>query len=423
MVLHKKMSTYLIQSALIIDPNGKYHQQQVDVLIEDGILSQIGNIQAQDHHKVISQNGLMIFPGFIDGQCFLGEPGFEDKETIHSGLQAAARGGFTGVCTTPNTQPKVQDKTGIEYQIRAAQGEICSIYPLGLLTTDDQTLAPILEMDEAGAVGFTNPGKAIRESGMLIRALEYTQQTGKRIFSFPIDNTVAPFGHMHEGEISTQLGMKAFPSMSETIQIQRDIELLRYSGGKLHIPTISARESISLIQSAKAEGLDITCSVAITNLVFNDNSVLGFGTEFKVSPPLRTENDRLALIQAVQDGIIDFVVSDHQPIDFDHKYCEFGLAKYGSIQIQTTVLDCLHLLGEETTALALSTRTRSALGLQEIKISEGNPAELTLITNQLPYTFTSEENLSISKNAQNFGKTYQHSVVGIINNNKSILYV
>ncbi len=416
------MNTTLIRSASIIDPRSSFHGTDQDILIRNGIIEKIGSIEAEDHFQVVSHPGLAVFPGFIDGQAFLGEPGFEDAETLESGLSAAARGGFTGVFSLPNTSPAVQDKTGVEYQIRSAAGQPCSIYPIGILLKES-TLAPLMEMEEAGAVGFYNPEKSIQDSSLLIRGLEYSQHTGKRIFSFPLDLSVSPYGQMHEGVMSTQLGMKGFPSLAETIQIQRDLSILAYAGGKLHIPTVSTQESVQLIRTAKNQGLDVTCSVDLNHLIFCDDDLAGFDTNFKLLPPLRAASDRAALLEGVKDGTIDHLVSNHQPVNFDHKYCEFGLAQPGALGLQTAVLLSLELFDLDVVSRAWSTGIREAFGLQVAHIEEGRLAELSLIALNRPSVFKQSDNLSISSNSPLFDRSFQHTVAGIINNNKSILYV
>jgi dihydroorotase len=416
------MNTTLIRSASIIDPNSQHHGSVKDLLIQDGIIVKIGQIAPEDHNQVVSHPGLTVFPGFIDGQAFLGEPGFEDVETLESGLATAARGGFTGIFSLPNTSPAVQDKTGIEYQIRSAAGQPCSLYPLGLLLKDNG-LAPLLEMDEAGAIAFYNPEKSIQDASLLIRGLEYSQHTGKRIFSFPLDHSVSPYGQMHEGVMSTQLGMKGIPSLAETVQIQRDLSLLSYAGGSLHIPTISTLGAVELIRTAKEQGLDVTCSVDIHHLIFCDEDLSGFDTNFKLSPPLRGLEDRQALINGVIEGTIDHIVSNHQPVNFDQKYCEFGLAQPGALGLQTAILLSLELFEMNVVCRAWSSGVRKAFGLQMAQIEEGRPAELSLIALNRPSVFKHSDQLSISSNSPLFDRTFQHTVAGIINNNKSIIYV
>jgi len=416
------MNSTLLRSAKIIDPSSKFHGSVQDLFIENGILANIGQIEPQDHFQVISSPGLTVFPGFIDGQAFLGEPGFEDVETLESGLSAASRGGFTGVFSLPNTTPAVQDKTGIEYQIRSAAGQACSIYPMGLLLKE-HSLAPLMEMDEAGAVAFYNPEKSIQDASLLIRGLEYSQHTGKRILSFPLDHSVSPYGQMHEGVMSTKLGMKGIPSLAESIQIQRDLNILSYTGGKLHIPTISTSEAVELIRKAKLEGLDVTCSVDVQHLIFCDEDLVGFDTNFKLMPPLRGVEDRQALIQGVIDGTIDHLVSNHQPVNFDQKYCEFGLAQPGTLGLQTAILLSLELFDLEIVAKAWSSGVRKAFGLQSAQIEIGRPAEMSLIALNQPSVFDPSDNLSLSSNSPLFHRKFQHTIAGIINQNKSIIYV
>jgi len=413
----------LIKSATIVDPKSDFHNQTQDILIEKGIITQIANrISNTKKFKEIELDNLHISQGWFDSSVSFGEPGYEERETISNGLKTSAHSGFTAVAVNPNTNPIVDSNADISFLKAKANGNAVSLYPIGALTKFGQgeDLAELFDMKNAGAVAFYDYQRPISNPNLMKLALQYAGNFNGLVMSFPQEPKISGSGVMNENKTSTSLGLKGNPALAEELQISRDIFLLEYTGGKLHIPTISTANSVELIRKAKAKKLNISCSVAIHNLMFTDESLSTFNTNFKVLPPLRSQEDIEALIEGLKDGTIDMVTSDHNPIDIEHKKIEFDFAKYGTIGMETAfgVLQ-QHFTLKKTVELLTKGKERFDIASNPINI--GNTAELTLFNPNTTYTFTKEHIISTSKNSifENFqlkGKVY-----GIIANNQAVL--
>jgi dihydroorotase len=288
---------------------------------------------------------------------------------------------------------------------------------LGALTLSSKSsdLAELYDMKKSGAVGFYDFKKPILNSNLLKTALLYSQSFGSVIMSFPQDNSIAKNGLVNEGLMSVNYGIKGIPSFAEEIQISRDLHILEYTGGKLHIPTISTKKSLELIEKAKSKGLNVTCSVAVHNLIFNDKKLKDFDTRFKVLPPLREEKDRLALLKGVKSGIIDMVTSDHLPIDLENKKTDIKNAKYGTIGLESLFGSLLTLLDLNQT-IEILTRGREIFNIEKPKLEIGSKASLTLFTIE-DYEFSKNHILSKSKNSAFLGMKMKGKPLGIINGN------
>jgi len=413
----------LIKSATIVDPKSDFHNQTQDILIEKGIITQIANrISNTKKFKEIELDNLYLSQGWFDSSVSFGEPGYEERETIVNGLKTSALSGFTAVAVNANTNPVVDSNADISFLKAKANGNAVSLYPIGALTKSGQgeDLAELFDMKNAGAVAFYDYQKPVNNPNLMKLALQYAGNFNGLVMSFPQEPKISGSGVMNENKTSTSLGLKGNPALAEELQISRDIFLLEYTGGKLHIPTISTANSVELIRKAKAKKLNISCSVAIHNLMFTDESLSTFNTNFKVLPPLRSQEDIEALIEGLKDGTIDMVTSDHNPIDIEHKKIEFDYAKYGTIGLETAfgVLQ-QHFTLKKTVELLTKGKERFDIASNPINI--GNTAELTLFNPNPTYTFTKEHIISTSKNSifENFqlkGKVY-----GIIANNQAVL--
>jgi len=413
----------LIKSATIVDPKSDFHNQTLDILIEKGTITQISkNISNPKKFKEISLENLHVSQGWFDSSVCFGEPGFEERETIENGLKTAARSGFTAVAVNSNTNPVIDTNTDISFLKSKAIGNAVKLYPIGALTKSSQCedLAEIYDMKNAGAVAFYDYQKPISNPNLMKLALLYVSNFNGLVMSFPQESKISGLGVMNENKTSTSLGLKGNPSLAEELQISRDLFLLEYTGGKLHIPTISTAKSVDLIRKAKQNKLNVSCSVAIHNLLFTDEALSTFNTNFKVLPPLRSQNDIDALIEGLKDGTIDMVTSDHNPIDIEHKKVEFDFAKYGTIGLETAfgaLQNCFTL----KKTIELLTKGKERFGINPTIINVGNKADLTLFNPNESYKFTKEQILSTSKNSlfENFqlkGKAY-----GIIANDQVIL--
>ena len=331
------MST-LLKNARIIDVSSPFHHQVKDILIHDGVIKKIADsIVETKGDKVIRLENLHVSCGWFDTSVSLGEPGFEERETLHHGLTVAAKSGFTAIALNANTNPIIDSKSDVEYVINKSKYSGVKLYPIAALTqkSEGKELAELHDMKQSGAIAFADYNKPISNDNLMKVALLYAQNFDGLILSFPKNNSISGEGIANEGINSTKLGLKGIPALAEHIQIARDLFLLEYTGGKLHIPTISSAKSATLIKEAKKKGLQVTCSVSINNLFLSDDNLHGFDSNFKLNPPLRTKGDVKALQKAVKSGVIDIITSDHNPIDIEHKKVEFSQAKDGAIGLES----------------------------------------------------------------------------------------
>lgn len=416
--------TTLIKSATIIDASSPYHQQKKDILINNGIITKIADsIESESNYKTIKLENLHVSCGWFDTSVSFGEPGYEERETITKGLEVAAKSGFTAVAVNANTNPVIDSKSDIEYLIHKAHNSATNLYPIGALTQESKgvELAELFDMQQSGAIAFADYNKAISNANLMKVALLYAQNFDGLIMSFPKNNSIAGEGIVNEGINSTHLGLKGIPSLAEEIQISRDLFLLEYTGGKLHIPTISTEKSVKLIREAKKKGLKVTCSVAAHNLFLTDKELKGFDSNVKVSPPLRTDKDIKALVKGVREGIIDIITSDHNPIDIENKKLEFSLATDGTIGLESLFGVLNSVLDLETITKAISSNAKTVFGLETPSINNGEKADLTFFNPEGSFTFTESNVLSSSKNSAFYGKKLKGTAYGIFSNSKLVL--
>ncbi len=413
----------IIREAKIIDPKSPFHHQVVDVKIKDGILEKIGKNLAKDlDYEEITHPDLHLSQGWMDSSVSLGEPGFEDRETITNGLQVAAKSGFTAIALQPNSFPVLDNQSQIQFVKQKATTTATDLFPIGALTKNSEgtDLAELFDMKNAGAIAFGDYGKSLSNANLLKIGLQYVQDFDGLVITFCQDEKIKGSGVVNEGVVSTRLGLKGIPNLAEEVIVARNLFLLEYTGGKIHIPTISTAKSVELIREAKAKGLQVTCSVAVHNLVLTDKKLDGFDTRYKVSPPLRTEKDRVALLAGVTDNTIDLITSDHNPMDIEHKKMEFDGAKNGTIGLESAFGSLLTLLPLETIVAKL-TNAKSVFKIEHSEIAEGKTANITLFTSENEWVFSKENILSKSKNSAFLGCKMKGKVVGIYNNKTLIL--
>lgn len=413
----------IIRNAKIIDIQSSFHNQIVDLQIEEGFIKQIGtNLSNLNSFEEIELEDLHLSEGWFDSSVSLGEPGLEEFETIANGLYVAAKSGFTSLALQPNSNPIVDQQAGIHFVKTRAAGFATQIYPIGALTkgSEGTDLAELYDMKNAGAVAFGDYNKNIDNSNLLKIALQYVQDFNGLVIAFSQDSKIKGSGVVNEGIVSTQLGLKGIPNLAEEIQISRNLYLLEYTGGKLHIPTISSAKSVRLIKDAKAKGLQVTCSVAVHNLTLTDEQLTGFDTRYKVTPPLRTDEDRKALLEGVLDNTIDMITSDHNPIAIDYKKMEFEGAKNGTIGLESAFGALLNVLPLDCIIQKL-TYGKTVFSIEKSNINIGNKANITLFSTEGSWTFTKESILSKSKNSAFLGCEMKGKVYGIFNQNKLIL--
>lgn len=413
----------IIRSAKIIDPKSPYHNKTVDILIADGCISKIDStLSNPENYNEIKRDNLHVSVGWFDSSVSLGEPGYEDRETIKNGLEVAAKSGFSGIALQPNSHPIIDNQSQVLFVKSKAQEAATELFPIGALTKESEgkDMAELYDMKKAGAIAFGDYNRSLSNANLLKIALQYTQDFDGLVIAFAQDDKIKGNGVANEGIVSTRLGLKGIPNLAEEIEVARNLFLLEYTGGKLHIPTISTAKSVTLIQEAKAKGLQVSCSVAVHHLVLNDEKLEEFDTRYKVTPPLRSEADRLALIEGVKNGIIDTITSDHNPIDIEHKKMDFDTAKNGTIGLESAFGALLTILPVETVVEKL-TSGRALFGLKTPSIIEGTPANLCLFNPDGKSTFTLDKILSKSKNSAFIGSEIKGEVYGILNQNQLIL--
>ncbi|WP_281234496.1 dihydroorotase [Flavobacterium gelatinilyticum] len=411
----------IIKSAKIIDSKSPFHNQTVDLLIADGLIEKIGVSLPNDDAEVVRFDDLHVSQGWFDSSVSLGEPGYEDRETIANGLTVAAKSGFTAIGLQPNSFPIIDNQSQVNFVKNKANGFATEIFPIGALTkaSEGKDMAELFDMKKAGAIAFGDYNKSIDNANILKIALQYVQDFDGLVIAYSQDPNIKGNGTANEGIVSTRLGLKGIPNLAEELQVSRNLFLLEYTGGKLHIPTISTAKSVELIREAKAKGLHVTCSASVHHLVLTDEKLDGFDTRFKVTPPLRTEVDRQALLNGIADGTIDIITSDHNPIDIEFKKMEFDTAKNGTIGLESAFGALLTVLPIETIVAKL-TAARTVFGLENTIIEEGAKANLTLFSTEGKSTFTKENILSKSKNSAFLGTEIKGSVYGILNQNQLV---
>lgn len=416
--------TILIRQAHIIDPLSPFHKSTQDVFIDNGRISKIGTLANQEADQVIEANNLHLSPGWVDVFAHFCDPGFEFKETLETGIAAAAAGGFTEVLLLPNTNPVVTGKSQVEYMVQKAKHSMVSVHPLGAVTkqTEGKELAEMYDMKAAGAAAFTDGLHPVQSAGLLLKALQYVKAFDGTIIQIPDDKTIGTYGLMNEGIISTRLGLPGKPILAEEIQVARDIKLARYAESKLHFTGITSPKSIDYINRAKQSGAAISCSVTPAHLYFTDEDLQSYDTNLKLYPPLRTAVERTALREAVLSGGIDCITTHHEPHEYDSKICEFEYAKPGMIGLETCYGVMGAVFGEALSAerwveLA-SSNPRKLMQLSQPVIKEGEVANVTMFEPLATYVFTEDAIRSKSKNSAFVGKELKGKVIGIINNNQ-----
>jgi len=411
----------LIKSATILDDKSDFHNQTQDILVENGFITKIANsLTNPNKYPIIHLENLHVSSGWFDSSVSFGEPGFEERETISNGLEVAAGSGFTDVALNSNTYPVIDSHSDISFVISKSSNATTKLHPIGALTNESKgvDLAELFDMKAAGSIAFGDYKKPIKNPNLLKIALQYASNFNGVVHSFPHEAKVASKGVMNENITSTRLGLKGLPALAEELQIVRDLFILEYTGGKLHIPTISTKKSVELIRDAKSKKLDVSCSVAIHNLLYTDEKLIDFDTNFKVNPPLRLASDSEALIEGLKDGTIDMVTSDHNPINIEYKKIEFDYAKNGTIGLESA-FGALNSLFSTKKTIQLLTKGKERFGVANSIIKIGSLAQLSLFNPNKSYVFESKHIRSKSKNSLFVGTKLKGAVYGIIANNKT----
>jgi dihydroorotase len=413
----------LIKSAQIVDKDSG--KSKVNILIEDGVISRITD-QPVAADSVIEGDNLHVSQGWVDFGAFLADPGYEYKEDLASGILSAMHGGFTEVVCLPNTNPVIQDKNSVGYYTSGNTNRLVQLLPLGAVTINNAgvDLTEMLDMHQAGAVGFSDGFKSINNSDIILKSLQYLSKTDSLLINRPNETALSQTGVAHEGIVSTMLGLKGIPALAEEIAIMRDLKLLEYAGGKIHFSNISTSGSIELIRKAKQEGLNVTCDVAAHQIAFDDSFLKGFDTNFKVNPPFRSSKDIESIWKGLKDGTIDVITSSHSPQDEESKKLEFDLADFGIIGLETA----FSLANTFNKSLSLqeliekfTTNPRKILGRKASAIKEGEAANITVFDSDMSWIYTEKDIKSKSKNTPFVNFAFKGKALAVFNNGKQFV--
>ncbi len=413
---------HLFKNVTIIDKRSPYHKQKVNILVHDDQLVAIGADVSDSKAKVFDMEGNCVSPGWVEMHSNFADPGYEEREDLKSGAKAAAAGGFTGVCLVPSTQPVIQSKSDIEYLLHKSDETDINIYPIGALSKNlsGEELTEMYDMQQAGAVAFYDDKNAIKNPNLLKLALLYAQNIAP-ILTHPNHAELTKGAQINEGPISTYLGLKGMPAFAEEIQIVRDLFIAKYTNCKIHFSGISTKGSVDLIRNAKQEGQSVTADVNFYNIILTDSLLNDYDTNLKVNPPLRDNEDVIALLEGLKDGTIDAICADHVPQDIEKKQCEFEHASFGMAAIEC-VFGALHsAISEISIDLfieKISTNPRAILDLPDIKIVEGAIADLTFYNLNERWTLDKSTTHSRAFNNPFLGKELRGKVKGIFNKGK-----
>lgn len=416
----------LLKNAQIVDLHSDLNGAIRDILIEDGIIKQISESITSKVDFEISAPELKVSIGWFDMAARFGDPGIEHKEDLQSGLKAAIHGGFTEVACLPTTRPIIQSKDTLHYLVSKSAGSLAQLHIIAAATEnlDSKAMTEIFDLHHAGAAAFSDGGHAICNSGLLVRLVQYVSQIDGLLMLHSEDTTLTSHGVMHEGEMSVYLGQQGMSSISEYSMVSRNLELLKYAKGKLHFNKVSTSESVELIRNAKKNGLQVTCDVAVANLVFIDSDLTYFDTNLKTNPPLRTKADQDALWSGLADGTIDVIVTDHNPQDEESKKLEFDLADFGMIQLETA-FSLLNkgfedYLGLDILIQKITSNPRRLLKLDVPKIEVGAKANLTVFDPTIHWEYSEKTVKSKSRNSPVLGQSLKGKALAVFNKGQFI---
>jgi dihydroorotase len=408
----------VVKGARVLDP-AEGIDGVVDVRVDNGVIAEVGTVLQANGHRVVEANGLLLAPAFVDPHVHLRVPGREDEETIESGTQAAAAGGFCAILAMPNTEPVIDSAAVLGALVEDAreQAEV----PVGFLAAiskgqEGGELTEMAELADAGAAGFSDDGQPVSSPGLMRRALQYSSVTGRRLALHCEESSLSRGGHMHEGAVSAELGFGGYPSVAESLMVERDLALAAYEGQPLHLLHLSARESVAALRAALADGVQASAEVTPHHLCLTDEAVRSLDSNVKMNPPLRSSEDREALIGAVKDGTITAIATDHAPHARHEKEVPFEAAPFGVTGLETAFA-ALHthlvvpgIVPLETIVERMSTGPAKAYGLEPPRIKVGAPANLVLLDTAGSWKVGEQQFRSRSVNSWLLGQTLQGQV-------------
>ena len=416
-----ELERILLKSVRLLDPAQKL-DRVTDMLIEEGVVTRIADGIAEAGEHVFDMSGLSLVPGFIDLRAQFGEPGFEDRETIQSGLDAAAAGGFVAVCAMPESDPVVDNQAMIGFLLEQAGEHPVTLMPVGAVTRGMQgeRLADIGEMAQAGAVAISEGNTGLATAAAVRGALSYTMMFDLPLFSMPQARSLTG-GYVHEGRQSLVMGLKGLPRLAEELAVYRDLRCAEFEEARLHLQLLSTRESVELVRAAKARGARVSADCSVQHIALRDTDAGDFMQAKKLLPPLRPEEDRQALLDACASGVIDALCSDHRPAEFDDLDCDYTSSPFGCASLETAVAVAHKVLvqegGLEIARLIelFSQGPRRVLDLPPCALAEGEPAAFTLLEMDCEWTYHGKEALSLGVNSPWEGTSFRLRPAGVVN--------
>ncbi|MEM9920602.1 MAG: dihydroorotase [Bacteroidota bacterium] len=412
----------LIKNAVIVDPGHSLNGRKRDILIEEGVITEIKSRLKVTNAEVMDVKGACVSLGWLDMGVHTGDPGFEHRENFQTVAKAAVAGGFTALACLPNTQPVLHSKSEVQYVRNSTRTSLVDFYPIGAVSRNCEgvDITEMYDMYHSGAVAFSDGSHAIQNNGLMMRALQYVKAFDGVILNQPHDLSIAANGQVHEGKVSTLMGIRGIPDMAEEMMVQRDLYLAEYTDSRVHIANVSTANSVALIQQAKRKGVKVTASVAVLNLAFDDAVLLDFDPAYKVLPPLRRKSDINALKKGLKNGTIDMIASNHTPLEEEAKNLEFAYASFGSIGLESCYALCNTILGDflgtDAIVQLLSHRPRQLLRLPIPAIAKGASANLTIFDPKEAWTFEPSDIRSRSSNTPLVGHQLTGRVKGVVNN-------
>jgi dihydroorotase len=429
--MNKARKPMLIQGGRIIDP-GQGIDEIASLLITEGKISWLGKgAPPQTDYDALNAKGLIVCPGFIDLHCHLRQPGFEEKETIATGTRAAARGGFTTICCMPNTNPPLDSQSVIDYvKSKAATEGVVRVLPIGCISRgrQGQELVEFDELASAGVIAYSDDGKPALNSRIMRQALDYSLTLDLPVIDHCEDTTLTEGGQMNEGAISAKLGLPGMPAVAEEIMVARDLALAQLTGARLHIAHVTTAGSVDLIRHAKEKGVKVTAEVTPHHLTLTEEKVIGYDTNAKVNPPLRTKPDSQALIQGLKENVIDIIATDHAPHSEVDKLCEFTLATFGISGFETALGSLMSLVhnGELTLATLIAKLTGEPARIIGNKygklgtLAVGTLADITVFDPDMEWVVDTSAFASKGRNTPLAGSTLKGKVVATISQGKPV---
>lgn len=416
----------LLKKTRIIDPGKPLHQAVRDILVQNGRIAEIAEDIDTPADRTLDIPGLQAAPGFVETFADAADPGTEFRETLETAATAAAAGGFTHLFVLPNTKPVRHDRPNMEAALNRRLSAPVKIHAVGAVTRDTQgkELAEMHDMRSAGAVAFSDGLSPIQQAGILVKAFQFVKAFDGVLIQLADDGSLIPHGLMHEGVMSTRLGLPGRPALAEELSVNRDIALCRYAGSRLHLTGITLPSSLTAVAEARRQGVDVTCAVTPQHLLFCDEDLSDYDTNLKFHPPLRSRSDRDALLQALRNGEVDIISSHHLPQHIDHKQCEFEYARPGMIGLETCFGILRHLdIDTEDIVRMLGRNPRRVFGMPDDGILPGSPADMALLLPDESYRFAKESIRSRSSNSPLIGQTLKGRIAGTVLGEKTDLSV